>query len=702
LRSGSFPIWDPFIFAGRSFPGEMQTGAFYPLNWLLALSPLNRHDLLSPQLYNYFYVFSHFLAGVFMFRLVRSLELGSLPAFVAAACFSFAGFVGNADWPHMLGSSIWLPLILLFLIRLFRDTHVSTALRDAALCGLCFGMSILAGGLNVCIMQGIFFIGATVWCLLHKNWSALPRRLQAYPHLWTVTAASVIFGIAGLIGAVQLFPSHEYAVHSIRFVGAAAFPSDQRIPYAYLQDRMFAQSLVSLLFRVTPVAAWYGEPWSAYIGVLPLFLAFVAIWRRWDQHWVRLLGYTAGLSFLFALGSSTPFHGVLYAVVPFLWMAREATRFLYLTQFALALLAAFGLQSVLDAYSERTRWKPVLVIAKYTVIAALAMFFALGLIPHHTKNSLLGLSMLFIICSCGLLVLLINRPPSRLLLVGTACFILLDLGSFVLSPQDKLELQHNGTDFYTKFLTCESAAKYLKSLPGFFRVEVDANPSPAIGDGFAIRTTTGGAVTFENSFNNLLSRPDLMNVRYALKPASTSDPGEIYRDANWKIYENKNAFPPAWIVHSAVVESSTKIPSLDLHHIAVLSAPLATRFASPPADDSTNVTMSHIAPTEVELHTNALAPGLLVVSELYYPGWQATVNDRAVAIQLADGGLRAVPIPAGNAKVVMRYAPDSIDIGATLSLFGVIIGLALITLDRVRRRTLKTTVTAKPLVFSDA
>jgi hypothetical protein len=39
LHSGNLPIWDPFIFAGRSFPGEMQTGAFYRLNWLLALFP---------------------------------------------------------------------------------------------------------------------------------------------------------------------------------------------------------------------------------------------------------------------------------------------------------------------------------------------------------------------------------------------------------------------------------------------------------------------------------------------------------------------------------------------------------------------------------------------------------------------------------------------------------------------------------------
>jgi hypothetical protein len=85
----------------------------------LPFFPLNRHGLLSPKLYSDFYVSSHFLAALFMFWLVSGLNLGNLSAFIAAACFSFSGFVGSADWPHILGSAIWLPLILLFLIRLF-------------------------------------------------------------------------------------------------------------------------------------------------------------------------------------------------------------------------------------------------------------------------------------------------------------------------------------------------------------------------------------------------------------------------------------------------------------------------------------------------------------------------------------------------------------------------------------------------------
>ncbi|HEX4808563.1 MAG TPA: YfhO family protein [Bryobacteraceae bacterium] len=263
-----------------------------------------------------------------------------------------------------------------------------------------------------------------------------------------------------------------------------------------------------------------------------------------------------------------------------------------------------------------------------------------------------------------------------------------------MTPRNRLELQKSGADFYTRFLTCEPAAKYLKSLPGFFRVEIIANPTPAIGDAFSIRTTTGGTVTFENSFKNLFGRSDLLNAHYALKPASTPDPGEIYgeiyRDANWKIYENKNAFPPAWIVHSTIVNPSVELSSVDLHRVALSAAPLSAYLERPRADDSGNINVDRIAAGEVELHTNALAPGLLVISELYYPGWRATVNGKSVTIQLADRGLRAIPIPAGNATIVMRYTPFSIALGALLSICGITIVIALVILDKVRRHTLDT------------
>src|ERR1035441_9342971 len=51
MRQGIWPAWDPFAFSGHPFAGEMQTGAFYPLNLLLLLAPLD-HGAFSPTAYH--------------------------------------------------------------------------------------------------------------------------------------------------------------------------------------------------------------------------------------------------------------------------------------------------------------------------------------------------------------------------------------------------------------------------------------------------------------------------------------------------------------------------------------------------------------------------------------------------------------------------------------------------------------------------
>ena len=66
-----------------------------------------------------------------------------------------------------------------------------------------------------------------------------------------------------------------------------------------------------------------------------------------------------------------------------------------------------------------------------------------------------------------------------------------------------------------------------------------------------------------------------------------------------------------------------------------------------------------------EMVTNA--PGLLVVTDLFYPGWIAEDAGRRLAILRADGFFRAVALPAGSHRVTFRYRPVSVLVGAGIS-----------------------------------
>ncbi len=373
IGHGSLPLWDPYIFAGRSFPGEMQTAAFYPLNFLLLLFPFNRYGVLSLGSYHIWYAFAHFLGACFMYALVRELGLRRFAAIVAGICFSLGGFVARlGGWPHMLHSGIWLPLIFLFLVRGMRAGTTKQALLNSSLSGICLGLAILAGCLHVVIMEVLVIASAAAFAAFQPEL----RRSLSGNRRWTIPAlaASIAAGVGFCAGAVQLFPSIEYSRLAMRFLGASgALPATAKIPYAFIAaDSHWPQSILGILFPSLRLGA--GESFGFYIGVFPIIAAIAGIWKRWSEPWVRYLTGLAAAAFLYSLGEFSFLHGVLYAVVPDLWMAREPDRFVYLVDFALAILAAFGVDALLDPQTYRANWSALSrVLGGVAIVCALAL-----------------------------------------------------------------------------------------------------------------------------------------------------------------------------------------------------------------------------------------------------------------------------------------------------------------------------------------
>ena len=61
------------------------------------------------------------------------------------------------------------------------------------------------------------------------------------------------------------------------------------------------------------------------------------------------------------------------------------------------------------------------------------------------------------------------------------------------------------------------------------------------------------------------------------------------------------------------------------------------------------------------------AAGSWLLSENYYPGWRATIDDQTAPIYRVDSGLRGLVVPRGHSRVVLRYAPASVYWGGLLT-----------------------------------
>ena len=633
VRRGSLPLWDPFAFGGRSYIGEMQTAAFYPLHLVFALFPANHNGLLAPQLYHLYFVFAHVLAAYFMFALLRELDLEQFPALLGGLCYSLAGYVGVVPWPHLMESTVWLPLQFLLMLRALRAADGRRSWLYAALAGLAMGMSILAGGLHIVMMQVIVMVTAAAYYVLQQRsgW----RRPSA------VVAIAVVTGLAA--GAVQLLPSVEFSAHANRFITGTFLPATQKIPIAYLTDSARPRTLLNYLGT--------GEVLSPYFGLFPLLLAVIGLWKCRDGLWVRYSAGLAAAAFLFSLGASSLLYGLLYALAPFLWMAREADRFLFLTHFGLVILAAHGAQALFQGTETAVSLSPLSRMLRWLAVVSAAALAIPAIFNLPEMKSWAQWSLLLIILTYPLFLYVAGGGKGMAGRFLVTAFIVFDLHAFNVISLNKIEVARTGTDQLERLISMRGAAEYLKAQPGPFRVQVVADPPLNFGDAYGIETLNGGAVTLAANYMDLMSKGepsiDLLNVRYFLKPASTAEANPVYADAHWKIYQNQGARPRAWIDNG-----SASVEEHSARHIAV--------------------------------KVQAAGSGVLVLSELFYPGWEAQVNGKPARIDEVDGGLRGIPVPAGESRVMVDYVPQSVRLGGILS--GLTFGLTLLACAMWLRR----------------
>jgi uncharacterized membrane protein YfhO len=84
----------------------------------------------------------------------------------------------------------------------------------------------------------------------------------------------------------------------------------------------------------------------------------------------------------------------------------------------------------------------------------------------------------------------------------------------------------------------------------------------------------------------------------------------------------------------------------------------------------------------VKVHANAEKSGLLILSDLYYPGWQATVDGKQVQLLRINYIMRGVPLPAGEHIVEFKFRPQSLVLGLMISSSGLIGLICLLLVDQ--------------------
>jgi hypothetical protein len=92
----------------------------------------------------------------------------------------------------------------------------------------------------------------------------------------------------------------------------------------------------------------------------------------------------------------------------------------------------------------------------------------------------------------------------------------------------------------------------------------------------------------------------------------------------------------------------------------------------PPSDESQVVFIRQHSPNRIVIEAQAGQPSLLVLSEIWYPGWQVTVDGTPQPYYRVNGIVRGVYLDPGAHTIHWRYRPASLRRGAVLTLVGLI------------------------------
>jgi hypothetical protein len=166
----------------------------------------------------------------------------------------------------------------------------------------------------------------------------------------------------------------------------------------------------------------------------------------------------------------------------------------------------------------------------------------------------------------------------------------------------------------------------------------------------------------------------------------------VFTDGNVYIYRYSSCLPRFFLVHRSQHVGREEILShmrnLDFNPCETVFLEDASVDIDTTSDNKKGViSLLDRSTQEVVLKVSLQEPAYLVCSETYYPGWQATVDGRAVDILHANYLFRAVHVPQGAHVVRFYFEPFSYRLGCTLSVASCVL-ILLLTIFLTRRRRL--------------
>ena len=684
-KSGQIPGWNPYQFSGNPHLANVQSAAFTPFNLLFfVLSFIDAWSVLV--------LLQPFLAGLFMYLFMRSLKVNKYGSTLSSISFMFCGFIVSwMAYGTLAYTALYIPLLLYGINRYFeKGDLVSTVLISASV-----PLSFLSGH----IQMSIYFLIIGFVYAFFSSWQN--KSLNRF----FVISFYMLIGL--VISLPQLLPSislYNQAIRSELFKNVEAIP----LPYAI--------TILAPDFFGNPVTRndWYGHyaEWGGFAGVVGFIFAGLTLCMRNKSKYTVFFIALAFVTLLLAL--ETPLASLIVSFKIPVISTSGTSRIIVLFSFAVSVLAGFGLDALLQSVKDKKQiLKTLMVYFSVIILLVLTVWLLIFTgnllfineatsehIAIAKRNFILPSTLLFgTVGAIMILYFIKNKLLYRVILTSlllVASFDMLrfamkwmsfDEREFVFPSLPVLEYMQKNIGIHRVYGPIGNEALLPFGLQGIEGYD----PLYIRRYGELIQTATDGVirppersvVKLNNSGVYAKKLLDLLGVKYIFYSKGDGkgswvfpfwnyeesiNQTPVYRDTVYELYENKDVFNRAFIVHNYIVETDDQkiidrmfSTETDLLSTVVLekNPPLTLEKCDIQEEDVVDIVS--YTPNIISINLETDCPGILVLTDNYYPGWKAIVNETITPILRANYTFRAVEIPAGASRVVYSFNPyDSI------------------------------------------
>jgi hypothetical protein len=719
LKKGEVPFWSPYAAFGFPQYAQAITASFYLIDLVFY-----RFLPLIPA-FNYTLLLHLLIISIFTYLFARSLNISPQGSFLSALAFTFCGWMlGLLGAVQNFYPLAWFS-VTLFLVEIYFQKRKPLYLL---LSSLALAQSILASfpqiTLYVLFASSLYFL----WRVLF-----LTEKLKIKVYYLAFWIAVLI--LAAGLSALWLWPLWEITQFA---------PRAQGVNLAYAQQGSFNPLFLIFNFYPSLLLGSYGlvgRYICLYAGVLTIFFAFLGFLKKETRTKAMFFFFLLLFSFLFSLGKYNPFYS-WFLKLPFFSYFRQPWRILFLFEFSLSLLAGLGF----DSFSARQK-KISYFFSLFFLFAALGSFLILFFRPVLLERisspkiltSLSSLKPSFLLLPAGILItssILISLYQKGALTLtafkkGALALIVLDL---LLFGWQGRAFNFFSLDKYFRYYKTSAGGSFLKKERGIYRIyslpvshqefsRQELYPSkenfwkdtmnlllPSNNMLFKVETIAQSdfALGLRNTIkiNELLEGKSaeghkydpknrrraensskllgFLNVKYILSKEVLSSPRYLLvRNGEYKIYLNKDLLPRALVINDLSFPSKPIVPALK----GFPSELRLSRFVEKnPQTKNRQAKILNYQPTKVTVGAKSDREGYLLLTDAFYPGWEATVNGKSTKIYLSDFAFRAVKIPRGESVVKFQFQPRSYQYGLIISLIATLLWLTAFSLCLIFNR----------------